>query len=245
MRARGFVIAEEDDRRTDVDAVIAPADSAIGTPRIAADVPFDAATLARMDLADGLVLVEPDELLHLRRIAAEANVAVETVATRAQRGSVAAFRENIRNVIREQDLDAQIELLGPLFEEFPAAEIAAALSWMARSREAAAPPTAAERPADRPPAFVRLFVSAGSRDNIRPGDLLGAITGEAGVKGEEVGKIEIRDTFSVVEVTSDVSERVIQALNGTTLRGRSMRVDYDRKKVAPQRPLRTVRPPRT
>ena len=243
MRGRGFVIAEADDPRTGVDAVIAPASSAIGTPRIAADVPFDAATLVRMDTADGLVLVEPDELAHLRRIAAEANVALETVASRPQRGSVAAFREAIRTVIREQDLDAQIELLGPLLDEFPAAEVAAALGWMVRARAAVTPPPVPQRPADRPPAFVRLFVSSGSRDNVRPGDLLGAITGEAGVQGEQVGKIDIRDTFSVVEVTSDVGERVIRALNGTTLRGRALRVDYDRKKIAP-RPLRTSRPPR-
>jgi ATP-dependent RNA helicase DeaD len=244
MRARGFIIAEADDARTGVDAVIAPADSAIGTPRIAADVPFDAATLLRMDTADGLVLVVPDELAHVRRIAAEANVALEMLAARAQRGSVAAYRDAIRNAIREQDLDAQIELLGPLFDEYAAVEIAAALGWMVRTRETTVEPAAPEPQAGRPPAFVRLFVSIGARDNIRPGDLLGAITGEASVAGDQVGRIDIRDTFTVVEVASDVSERVIRALNGTTLRGRALRVDYDRKKVA-QRPLRTSRPPRS
>jgi ATP-dependent RNA helicase DeaD len=93
---------------------------------------------------------------------------------------------------------------------------------------------------------VRLFVSTGTRDNIRPGDLVGAITGEAGVKGEQIGKIELRDTFSVVEVAADVADRVIRALNGTTLRGRSLRVDFDRKTAAPAaRPQRTFRPQRS
>ena len=67
---------------------------------------------------------------------------------------------------------------------------------------------------------------------MRPGDLVGAITGEAAISGDQVGRIEIRDTFSIVEVASDVGERVIQALNGTTVKGRSLRVDYDRKTPA-------------
>ena len=74
----------------------------------------------------------------------------------------------------------------------------------------------------------------GSRDNVRAGDLVGAITGEAGITGAQVGKIELRDTFSVVEVAADVADRVIKALNGTTMRGRALRVDYDRRSTAPR-----------
>src|SRR5690606_41798988 len=50
-----------------------------------------------------------------------------------------------------------------------------------------------------------------------------------------LGRIEIRDTFSIVEVAAASAERVIQALNGVTLKGRSLRVDYDRKPVQPPR----------
>ncbi|MBI4544344.1 MAG: DbpA RNA binding domain-containing protein, partial [Gemmatimonadetes bacterium] len=134
------------------------------------------------------------------------------------------------------------------FEEFAAAEVAAAAAALLRRRPAAGP-APAERARARapragapppPPAWFRLFVSAGQRDGLRPGDLLGAITGEAGVSGEQIGRIEIRDTHSTVEVTGEIAERVIQALNGTTLKGRSLRVDYDRKPApAPGRRGRT------
>jgi len=87
-------------------------------------------------------------------------------------------------------------------------------------------------------------VSVGSRDGVGPGDLVGAITGEANVQGGNIGRIEIRDTFSIVEVAGDVAERVIQALNGITLRGRSLRVDYDRRPSpaarGPERPRRRI-----
>jgi ATP-dependent RNA helicase DeaD len=63
---------------------------------------------------------------------------------------------------------------------------------------------------------------------VRPGDLVGAIAGEANIPGSRVGRIDIRDTFSVVEVHAEVAEQVVRAVNGTTLKGRSVRVDYDR-----------------
>ena len=73
-------------------------------------------------------------------------------------------------------------------------------------------------------------------------DIVGAVTGEARIAGEQIGRIEVRDTFTVVEVDSSVAERVIRALNGTTMRGRSLRVDFDRKTAAPPRRGRPARP---
>jgi ATP-dependent RNA helicase DeaD len=89
-----------------------------------------------------------------------------------------------------------------------------------------------------------LFLSVGTRDNIRPGDLVGAITGEAHIKGDQVGRVDIRESFAVVEVASSVAERVIRALNGTTMRGRSLRVDFDRKNAGGSPGGREGRSPR-
>jgi len=245
LRSRGFRAATT--AGDDADAVIAPMSALPGAALIACDVPFDPESLATMDLTDGLVLIEPAELPHLRLTARAAAITLQAVGARPQRASAAVYRDEIRRAIGELDLDAQIALLEPIFESHSAVEIAAALSAMLRERRATAP-TPEPKPAEpgRPTAFVRLFVSTGTRDNIRPGDLVGAITGEAGVKGEQIGKIELRDTFSVVEVAADVADRVIRALNGTTLRGRSLRVDFDRKTAAPAaRPQRTFRPQRS
>jgi ATP-dependent RNA helicase DeaD len=244
MRARGFIIGEA--RGPGIDAILSPSAEA-ERPLIAYDVPFDAQSLAGMDLDDGLVLVEPRELAHLHSIASEAGITVKAVGGRQPRGATAAFLEEIRSAIGEQDIDAQLALIDPLFDEHSAAEVAAALCALLRARRTAGAGSAArEEPTDRPMAFVRLFVSAGQRDNIRPADLVGAITGEASITGDQIGKIDMRDTFSVVEVASDAAERVIHALNGTTLRGRSLRVDYDRRGSAPpQRSRGTARPHRS
>jgi ATP-dependent RNA helicase DeaD len=87
-----------------------------------------------------------------------------------------------------------------------------------------------------PAAFARLFVGVGERDGVRAGDLMGAIAGEADIPGSSVGKIEIRDTFSIVEVPADAAQKVIDAVNGTTIKGRSVRVDYDRGADRARRP---------
>jgi ATP-dependent RNA helicase DeaD len=238
LAGRGFRVSAS--AAPDADAVIAVTGAGNDVVRIAADVPFDAAALSRLDMPDGLVLAEARELPHLQRIAAQAGIELVALAARPARGSVAGYREQVRKAVREQDLDAQLALLDPLFDEFSAAEIAAALSALLRARTessltAADTAMPAEQAAERPPAFVRLFMGIGTRDNVRPGELVGAITGEASISGDQVGKIDIRDTFSVVEVASDVADRVIRALNGTTMRGRSLRVDYDRRSTTPTR----------
>ena len=81
-------------------------------------------------------------------------------------------------------------------------------------------------PSDRP--MVRLFVGAGRAAGVRPGDLVGAITGETGHDSQVVGSIEINDRFSIVEVPRDLEDEIAGALRGTKLRGRKVKVDRDR-----------------
>jgi ATP-dependent RNA helicase DeaD len=66
----------------------------------------------------------------------------------------------------------------------------------------------------------RIFVAAGRADGLRPQDLVGAIANETGLPGRAVGAIDILDRFSFVEVPSREALRVVDALKGTTLRGR-------------------------
>jgi ATP-dependent RNA helicase DeaD len=202
--------------------------------------PFDAATLAERHASGGVVLVAPREVPHLRQIAAAAGVRLEARdhgrASRSDAG-VTRLRAQIAELIESGELGAELLVLAPLIERYGAADVAAAAAALLRRGAATTEqPRRAERGpppgAPAPPAFVRLFFGIGNRDGIRPGDLLGAITGEAAVTGDQVGRIELRDSFSVVEVASGVADKVIQALNGTTLRGRSLRVDYDRRGAA-------------
>ncbi|HVR20854.1 MAG TPA: ATP-dependent RNA helicase DbpA, partial [Polyangiaceae bacterium] len=74
-------------------------------------------------------------------------------------------------------------------------------------------------PRDAPMDTLRL--SGGRKDKLRPGDILGALTGEAGgLRGDDVGKIEIHDRFSFVAVSRGVSQKALASLRDGRIKGR-------------------------
>jgi ATP-dependent RNA helicase DeaD len=74
----------------------------------------------------------------------------------------------------------------------------------------------------------KLFVSLGRKAGVTPGDLVGAITGEAGVKGRDIGAIIVHESYSLVEVPQDKARKIAKALNHCTIRGRKAGVRLDR-----------------
>lgn len=72
-----------------------------------------------------------------------------------------------------------------------------------------------------------VFIGAGRSSGIRPQDIVGAIAGEAGVRGRQVGAIQIAERFSLVEIADDVAEDVVRALRAAKLKGRKVTVKLD------------------
>ncbi len=79
-----------------------------------------------------------------------------------------------------------------------------------------------------PGPMARLFIGAGRKAGVRPGDLVGAITGEAGVTSRSVGAIEVADNFSLVDVEAAHADDIIAALRATMIRGKKVLVRRDR-----------------
>jgi ATP-dependent RNA helicase DeaD len=75
---------------------------------------------------------------------------------------------------------------------------------------------------------VRLFIGAGRSAGVRPGDLVGAIAGETGLRGRDVGAIEIAERFSLVEVPAAAADEVIAALKASSVKGRKVTVRRER-----------------
>jgi ATP-dependent RNA helicase DeaD len=75
---------------------------------------------------------------------------------------------------------------------------------------------------------ARLFVGAGRDAGIRPGDLVGAITGETELGGRDIGSIEIHQRFALVEVPESAADDVVRALRATMIKGRKATVRRDR-----------------
>ncbi|WP_345264465.1 DEAD/DEAH box helicase [Nibrella viscosa] len=83
-------------------------------------------------------------------------------------------------------------------------------------------------PRERDANMTRLFVSIGRRDYVRPGDIVGAIAGEADIPGGSIGHIDIYDKFTYVDVPREHVNRVLDAMEGNTIKGRRVSIEVAR-----------------
>ncbi len=77
---------------------------------------------------------------------------------------------------------------------------------------------------------ARLWVGAGRKAKMRPGDLVGAIANEVGIDAGSIGAIQIADGFSTVEVPEEIADDIIAALKATKIKGLKVPVRRDRSK---------------
>jgi len=75
--------------------------------------------------------------------------------------------------------------------------------------------------------WVTLSISGGRKDKLRPGDILGALTGDAGLAGSDVGKIEILDKLSYVAVNTAQAEKALARLRQGKIKGQKFRVQRE------------------
>ncbi len=75
--------------------------------------------------------------------------------------------------------------------------------------------------------MARIYIGAGRKDNMRPADLVGAITNEAKLEAHQIGAIEITDTFSLVELPEDLVPAVVTALRAARIKGKRQTVRRD------------------
>ncbi len=188
----------------------------------------EAAALARLGGGEPVVFITAFQLPYLRSIATLTPLALASGADRA-RDRAEALRERVAGLLTAGSVDAELALLDPLFERFDPAEVAAALLALVGEKGKAKtegttplPSTGTER--------VKVFVGVGKKDRASAKDLVGALIREAGVAKDDIGRIEVRETFSIVEVGAGAADRAVRGLTGTTIRGRRVlaRLDRDR-----------------
>jgi ATP-dependent RNA helicase DbpA len=82
---------------------------------------------------------------------------------------------------------------------------------------------------DRDPGYslqsqmVTVQLDSGRKDKLRPGDILGALTGEAGLMGSQIGKIDIFDMSSYVAIERTALRQAMNYLAQGKVKGRSIR----------------------
>ncbi len=83
-------------------------------------------------------------------------------------------------------------------------------------------PTDAASP--QSPAMVTLCIAGGRKDKVRPGDILGALTGDAGIDGNAVGKIAITDYSAYVAIKQEFAQQAHQRLSEGKIKGRKFKI---------------------
>lgn len=199
-----------------------------------------------------VALVQPKQLTALSALAGTERLTPFSLdaSVAAARASDQRTRDELRAILDVGLPTRELLTLEPLLAEFDSASLAAAALTLleterARRRPNGARPSPNATPAAAAPladagaraprrttsgGAVRVFVNVGERDGVSPRDLVGAIANEAGIAGSRIGRVEIRENHSLVELDAADAERAVEALSGVNIRGRrvSARVDRDR-----------------
>ena len=175
-----------------------------------------------------IALVTARQVGSLRRLAGGSVTpfALPEAAARA-RAREDAVRDELRAVLETAQYGRELIALESLLAEYDGAEVAAAALRLLEAERAKA---LAPAPASAP-AMTRLFVNVGEMDEVRPGDLVGAITNEGGIARGEIGRVDVREKHSTVEVATHVANTVVEKLNGVAIRGRRALVKIDEERA--------------
>ncbi|NWN84010.1 MAG: DEAD/DEAH box helicase [Halomonas sp.] len=141
-----------------------------------------------------------------------------------------------------EEQQALVERL--IAEGYDAVELACAFARLARADEAPigrlqaprkeraprdAKPGRQGGPRDRGPreGMTRYRVAVGHKDGVKPGQLVGALANEGGIEGARIGRIDIRNAFSVVELPSSLPASILTKMARARVAGRPLEISED------------------
>lgn len=84
---------------------------------------------------------------------------------------------------------------------------------------------------------VRFHVSLGKKQGIRPGDILGAVAGECGIPGSDIGEIEVLENYSFFNAASEHQMRILDRMQGAQIKGKDVMIELSKEKKS-SRPAR-------
>ena len=182
-----------------------------------------------------VTLVSPRDYRQLRlienltktRIRRERLPSLSDINERQKEGLV----ERLRNTIAEGKLGYYRGVVDPLLDDYDPVDIAAAalkMSFGPVGEEDAAETGHGNTGAKQ--GMVRLFVTIGRKDNIRPAEMVRIISDETGVPANMIGDINIFEKFAFVEVDQEWADCVIHYMHHSTVKGRRISVEPARSR---------------
>jgi ATP-dependent RNA helicase DeaD len=202
-------------------------------PKAALVIAFDLPSFDRLrqllSAGEVVLLVPPGTEAYVERIASPRRPVRLPGMVDVITAESAARRAAIVGAIEAHRPDAALLTLAPLFERYDPATVAAGLYQLWTSTVVAAPPV------PDTPATARIYVSLGKKDGVTVNDLVAALTKEVRVDRGNIGRVELRETYALVELPAQEAERIARALTGITLRRKRVTARVDRGPGKPSR----------
>jgi ATP-dependent RNA helicase DeaD len=170
---------------------------------------------------------------------------------------IAKFKQRISDTIGKAETHVYRPLLEQLEAEsgLPLIDIAAALAGLAQGNtplllaakaERVAPPPPPREESDPPvprrsgPAQMETFrLEVGSVHGIKPGNIVGAIANESGIEGVHIGRVDIREDHSYVDLPEGMPKQIFKDLQKVRVAGRELRISRVSEKP-PKPPRATI-----
>jgi ATP-dependent RNA helicase DeaD len=170
-----------------------------------------------------ITLVNPREYRHLRLIEKTAKTVIDKKKLPTQKDVIKAKEKNvmrdISGIIKENKHEAYLPLCKELSEEYEFGDIAAAALYAAFGEVKETPPEDIEKEGT-----ARLFMTIGRTDKIQVADIVKSISSESGIPFHKIGKIDVFDKFTFVEVPKEFADNVIRSVNDVIMKGKRVKV---------------------
>lgn len=138
--------------------------------------------------------------------------------------------DQMAQIIEEEDLTKMVNMIEEQVNssEYTAMDIASAFLYQALGnveRETTKQENFDFENTGAEEGMVRLFINIGKKQNVRPGDILGAVAGESGMPGDLVGAIDMYDSYTFVEVPREYGTAVLKAMQDAKIKGKSINIE--------------------
>ena len=200
---------------------------------IAWDLPTPALLAALSAQGEVVLLVPPGAESYLARVAPRRRTVPLGGQPEGARLALERDRMLVRGVLDRTPDGSAFHAIAPLLERYESSAVAAALYQLwSEARKPATEPAPAAAGGEG-----KIWIGIGKRDAVTPHDLVAALIKDAGVPREAVGKVEIRESFTLVELGAGAdAAAAAERLTGKTIRKRRLvaRLDRGRTRVSDQ-----------
>ena len=178
-----------------------------------------------------ITFVNPREYKHLRLIEKTARTIIDRKKLPSPADVVRAREKNIvRNIseiIKGNKHVGYIPAVKELSDNYGFGDVAAAALYAAYGEIKDKP----EEEHYGKNGIVRLFMTIGRKDKIEVADIIKSIASEAHIPFSKIGKINVFDKFTFVEVPQEFSDKVIRSMNDIMMKGKRVKVQQAKERI--------------